>query len=105
MNNNQQPINRGQQPVVNQPAGMKNHPAPPLRYRGGQYRQLDDNPPKGLKYDGKDNWLGFKHKFMRCYQVKLLTPDVAKDYLCWCLEGKASEFYASVVSRNHAIGC
>ena len=37
---------------------------------------------------------------MRYYQVKHWTPDIAKDYLCWCLEGKASEFYASVVARN-----
>ena len=41
---------------------------------------------------------------MRYYQVKHWTPDIAKDYLCWCLEGKASEFYASVVARNQAIG-
>ena len=83
---------------------MENQPAPALRYRGGQHRQIDDNPPKGLKYDGKDNWLGFKHKFMRYYQVKHWTPDIAKDYLCWFLEGKASEFYASVVARIQAIG-
>ena len=83
---------------------MENQPAPPLRYRGGQNRQKDDNPPKGLKYDGNNNWLGFKHKFMRYYQVKHWTPGIAKDYLCWCLKGKASEFYASVVARNQAIG-
>ena len=53
LNNNQQPNNRGLQPVVNQPARMENQPAPPLRYRGGQNRQLDDNPPKGLKYDAR----------------------------------------------------
>ena len=62
LNNNQQPDNCGQQPAVNQPAGMENQSAPPLRYRGGQNCQIDDNPPKRLKYDGNDNWLGFKHK-------------------------------------------
>ena len=104
LNNNQQPNNRGQQPAVNQPAGMENQPAPALRYRGVQDRQIDDKPPKGLKYDGKENLLGFKHKFMRYYQVKHWTPDIAKDYLCWFLEGKASEFYGSVVARIQAIG-
>ena len=41
LNNNQQQNNCGQQPAVNQPAGMKNQSAPPLRYRGGQNRQID----------------------------------------------------------------
>jgi hypothetical protein len=83
------------EPIVNQLNGFP-------RNRCGHNRQADENPPKGLRYDGRDNWLGFKYKFMRYYQVKHWTQEVAKDNLCWYLEGKASEFYA--VARNHAIG-
>jgi hypothetical protein len=36
--------------------------------------------------------------------VRQWTPDEAKDYLCWCLEGKASDFYATVVARDRNIG-
>ena len=54
LNSNQQPNDCEQPPAVNQPVEMENQSAPPLRYRGGQNRQIDDNPPKGLKYDGKE---------------------------------------------------
>jgi hypothetical protein len=36
--------------------------------------------------------------------VRQWTLDEAKDYLCWCLEGKASDFYGTVVARDRNIG-
>ncbi|KAK3107571.1 hypothetical protein FSP39_017500 [Pinctada imbricata] len=48
--------------------------------------------------------MGFKHKFMRYLTVRNWTYAESRDYLCWCLEGKASEFYATLVSRNQDIG-
>ena len=44
--------------------------------------------------------MGFKTKFMRYVQVRNWTLAESKDYLCWCLEGRASEYYATVVTRN-----
>ena len=71
--------------------------------RGGNERR-NDTLPKGLKYDGKDNWWGFKHKFLRYAEVKNWTFNEMRDYLCWSLEGKASDYYASTVQRNEGIG-
>lgn len=28
------------------------------------------------------------------------TPEECRDQLCWCLDGKVSEFYALLVERN-----
>ena len=84
------------------PQGNQGPPTPPPRRRNNRHNQ--DNLPKGLKYDGKENWMGFKTKFNRYMQVKNWTHAEAKDYLCWCLEGKASEYYATLVTRNEDIG-
>jgi hypothetical protein len=89
-------------PTVNPPQDQLRRDNPqhvdgaPMR----RYFQL----PKGLKYDGKENLLGFKHKFNRYYQVRQWTPDEARDNFCWCLEGKANEFYATVVALNPNVG-
>jgi hypothetical protein len=53
-----QPASIQPEPIVNQLDGFP-------RNRWGHNRQADENPPKGLRYDGRDNWLGFKYKFMR----------------------------------------
>jgi len=56
--------------------------------------------PKTLKYDGKTNWQAFYAKFARYAEVVAWTPEECRDQLCWCLDGKASEFYALLVERN-----
>jgi hypothetical protein len=89
-------------PIVNPPQDQPHRDNP--RHVDGAPMIRDDQLPKGLKYDGKENWLGFKNKFNRYYQVRQWTPDEARDNLCWCLEGKASEFYATVVAQNQNIG-
>ena len=56
-----------------------------------------------MRYDGTENWLGFKTKFTRYMEVKNWTHAESRDYLSWTLEGKASEYYATLVTRNENI--
>lgn len=42
-------------------------------------------------------------KFNRYADVSLWTTTERKDQLCWCLQGKASEFYTTIVSRDYDI--
>ena len=48
--------------------------------------------------------MGFKTKFTRYREVKNWTHAESRDYLGWTLEGKASEYYATLVTRNEDIG-
>ena len=50
-----------------------------------------------LKFDGKSNWKAFYAKFSRYAEV---SEGECRDQLCWCLDGKASEYYALLVERN-----
>ncbi|XP_062581831.1 putative uncharacterized protein DDB_G0288537 [Saccostrea cucullata] len=59
--------------------------------------------PKTLRYEGTENWNAFKQKFMRYAQVKNWTAEESKDYLCWSLEGKASEFFSNILQRDDDI--
>ena len=77
-------------------------PIPPPRRRNNL--KTTDNLPKGLRYDGTENWFGFKTKFTRYMEVKNWTHAESRDYLCWTLEGKASEYYATLITRNENIG-
>jgi hypothetical protein len=54
-----------------------------------------------LKLDGKSNWKAFYAKFSRYAEVSEWTEEECRDQLCWCLDGKASEYYAILVERNH----
>lgn len=63
-----------------------------------------DTLPKSLRYDGSDSWKDFQQKFMRFAEVKNWRPQESKDYLGWCLEGRASEYFATVVTQNADIG-
>ena len=53
-----------------------------------------------LKFDGKSNWKAFYAKFSRYAEVSEWTEGECRDPLCWCLDGKASEYYALLVERN-----
>jgi hypothetical protein len=53
-----------------------------------------------LKFDGKSNWKAFYAKFSRYAEVSEWTEGECRDQLCWCLDGKASEYYALLVERN-----
>jgi hypothetical protein len=54
-----------------------------------------------LKFDGKSNWKAFYAKFSRYAEVGEWTEGECRNQLCWCLDGKASEYYALLVERNH----
>ena len=69
--------------------------------RGGQ--RFDDRPemvPKGLRYDGTDDWRAFQQKFTSYAQARGWPRYQCRDYLCWCLEGKASEYFATLMERE-----
>ena len=53
-----------------------------------------------LKFDGKSNWKAFCAKFSRYAEVSEWTEVECRDQLCWCLDGKASEYYALLAERN-----
>ena len=58
------------------------------------------NLPKALKYDGTTNWEAFFVKFSKYADRSQWTTQDRKDQLCWCLDGKASEFYTTLISRD-----
>lgn len=60
--------------------------------------------PKSFKYDGSTSWQAFYTKFSRYAETKAWSLKECKDQLCFCLEGKASEFYAMLVDRKSDIG-
>ena len=59
--------------------------------------------PKGLTYDGKINWSAFKRKFVRYATASDWTEEECLDALCWCLIGKASDFYALMAERDEDV--
>ncbi|VDH89508.1 Hypothetical predicted protein [Mytilus galloprovincialis] len=52
---------------------------------------------------GKGNWQAFFTKFARYAEVCEWGPQECKDQLCWCLEGKASEYYALITERDREV--
>ena len=59
------------------------------------------NLPKSLKFDRKSNWRAFYAKFSRYVEVSEWTKGECREQLCWCLDGKASEYYALMVERKY----
>ena len=53
-----------------------------------------------LKFDGKSNWKAFYVKFSSFAEVSEWMEGEYRDQLCWCLDGKDSEYYALLVERN-----
>jgi len=68
--------------------------------RGPKGKGKSVSLPKALKFDGKSNWKAFYAKFSRYAEVSEWTGGECRDQLCWCLDGKASEYYALLVERN-----
>jgi hypothetical protein len=69
--------------------------------RGQRGRGKSVSLPMSLKFDGKSNWKAFFAKFSRYAEVSEWTEGECRDQLCWCLDGKASEYYALLVEQNH----
>lgn len=57
--------------------------------------------PKNLKYDGTTPWLSFKQKFMSYRSVMGWTDSECRDYLNWCLDGKALDFFTFTTEMGH----
>ena len=68
--------------------------------RGQRGRGKSVSLPMSLKFDGKSNWKAFYAKFSRYADVSEWTEGECRDQFCWCLDGKASEYYALFVERN-----
>jgi hypothetical protein len=68
--------------------------------RGPRGRGKSVNLLMSLKFDGKSNWKAFYVKFSSYAEVSEWTEGEYRDQLCWCLDGKASEYYALLVERN-----
>ena len=70
----------------------------------GQGNSRVDPLPKSLKFTGDGYWDAFQLKFTRYMEMKNWIPAEAKDYLCFALEGKASEYFATIINREAAVG-
>ena len=53
--------------------------------------------PKTLVYDGKSNWRAFYTKFSKYAESQHWSAKECKDNLCWCMTGKANDFFANIV--------
>ena len=69
--------------------------------RGPRGRGKSVSLSMSLKFDRKSNLKAFYVKFSRYAEVSERTEVECRDQLCWCLDGKASEYYALLVERNH----
>ena len=49
--------------------------------------------PRALSFDGTSSWQGFFSKFSSYARTQEWSKKECLEYLCWCLEGKASDFY------------
>ena len=58
------------------------------------------NFPKGLYFDGKDNWEAFKQKFKQCATALKWTTDECLTALQWSLTGKAADFYLMLSNQK-----
>jgi len=56
--------------------------------------------PKGITYNGKDDWPAFISKFTSYADREGWNAKTRREVLCWVLEGAASKFYANVIKRN-----
>ena len=68
--------------------------------RREEYEGKSVSLPMSLKFDGKSNWKAFYATFSHYAEVSEWTEGEYRDQLCWCLDGKASEYYALLVERN-----
>ncbi|KAH3801947.1 hypothetical protein DPMN_155612 [Dreissena polymorpha] len=68
-----------------------------------RYRDVLTNLPKSLLFDGCSNWLLFKRKFKRYARMSEWSDEECGDCLCWCLTGKAVDFYALLTEGRETL--
>ena len=66
---------------------------------GGMERRFP-TMPKGLTFDGSGNWHFFQTKYNSFARAQGWSEREKCEYVCWCLEGKASEFYMLHAEEN-----
>ncbi|XP_060590295.1 uncharacterized protein LOC132745399 [Ruditapes philippinarum] len=59
--------------------------------------------PKSISYDGKSNFAAFKMKFEQYVKAYSLTEEECKNCLCWCLTGKAAEYFTLTMEVNNSL--
>ncbi|XP_055959101.1 uncharacterized protein LOC130014232, partial [Patella vulgata] len=62
-------------------------------------------PPKSLSYDGMTSWQAFSNKFTRYALLQEWGDSESKDQLCFCLKGKASDYYCVMAERPRSTSC
>ena len=56
--------------------------------------------PRHISYDGTGSWRSFFVKFTTFAEEQQWTGRQRKNNLCWCLQGKASDYFAMVMERE-----
>ena len=56
--------------------------------------------PKDIRFNGRSNLRAFITKYTRYADALCWTEDQRLNNILWCLEGKACDFYMSMVDRN-----
>ncbi|KAH3818591.1 hypothetical protein DPMN_120313 [Dreissena polymorpha] len=75
-------------------AGHRRKDRSPSNERSPVRRGNPKDLPKNLKYDGSTRWLSFRQKFESYRTVNKWSASESLDYLNWCLEGKALDFFS-----------
>ncbi|GFO35625.1 hypothetical protein PoB_006213000 [Plakobranchus ocellatus] len=57
-------------------------------------------PPKSLIYSGESSWAAFEMKFKRFVREQMFSEKEAKDYLCWVLVGRATDYYTLMMRED-----
>ena len=71
-------------------------------FQDGKEQKKPTYLPKSVKFDGSSTWKAFYTKFSRFATNAKWNETEKKDQFCWCLDGKASEFYALIEEKkNH----
>jgi hypothetical protein len=60
-------------------------------------RQRVKSIPRSLMYGGKSSWKAFYTKFSSYAEAQGWSTKECEDYLCWCLEDRASDYFAILV--------
>ena len=68
--------------------------------RAGSSSRKPVQVPRALTYDGRGNWQAFNTKFSLYADECGWDNKQRKNQLCWSLEGKASEYYTMLLSRE-----
>lgn len=92
-----------QPPQPPQPVDGRQAPQQERQRNQDRGRNRMDSLPKTMRYDGTGNWLPFKQKFIRFAHLRQWTEEERKDNLLFCLEGKACEYYATILQRDENI--